>query len=242
MQRDDDFIDQNNPYATPIRSQSAWEPQPTEDFSNQELRPFVTMWLSPRRTVRQIVSVNPELHVLMLICLGGIGGALDRYASDNAGDRMPLAMILGSAVVFGPLGALFGLWLGSHLLRITGEWMGAIGDRVHIKTAMAWASVPTFFGMLFWIPQLLLFGSDMFTTEMPRLEANPVLGIPLLVMGIAEITLAIWAFILLCNTIAEVQGFRSAWQGFLNMILALLVLIVPLAGIVFLFAILFAAR
>ena len=231
MQRDNDFVDQNNPYAAPVTQSTAWESQPTDDFSNEELRPFVTMWLSPRRTVRHIISVNPELHVLLLICLGGIGGALDRFSTQNAGDDLPMTAILGSAVIFGPLGALFGLWIGSHLIRITGVWMGGIGDRVHIKTAMAWASVPTFFGMLFWIPQIVLLGPDMFTTEMPRVAANPILALPLLVMGIAELILAIWAFILLCNAIAEVQGFRSAWRGFLNLLAAGLLVAIPVIGI-----------
>jgi hypothetical protein len=35
--------------------------------------------------------------------------------------------------------------------------------------------------------------------------------------------------VLLCNTIAEVQGYRSAWQGLGNIILAGAVLILPLA-------------
>lgn len=37
---------------------------------------------------------------------------------------------------------------------------------------------------------------------------------------------------LTCNTIAEVQGFRSAWRGLLNTIVASAVIVVPLLMIV----------
>jgi hypothetical protein len=38
--------------------------------------------------------------------------------------------------------------------------------------------------------------------------------------------------VLLCNTIAEVQGFRSAWFGLFNLILAGVVIVVAVLDIV----------
>lgn len=51
--------------------------------------------------------------------------------------------------------------------------------------------------------------------------------------NLVEMVLGIWGMVLLCNTIAEVQGFRSAWAGLGNTILAGLLLIVPLLFLVF---------
>ncbi|MCA9133222.1 MAG: hypothetical protein KDA45_08705, partial [Planctomycetales bacterium] len=118
-------------------------------------------------------------------------------------------------------------------IRLSGTWIGGAGNREHIKTAIAWASVPSVFALPLWIPQLLLIGSDMFTTETPRLDAQPMLLIPFLALAFAEIVLGVWAFVLLCNTIAEVQGFRSAWRGLGNLILASALIIVPLLAAVF---------
>jgi hypothetical protein len=150
----------------------------------------------------------------------------------NAGDNMPMAAIIGVACVFGPLGGLLSLWIGSHLIRLSGKWIGGAGNREHIKTAIAWASVPTVFALPLWIPQILLFGSDMFTEETPRLDAQTMLLIPFFAMALMEIVLSVWAFVLLCNTIAEVQGFRSAWRGLGNIVLAGAVVVVPLFAIV----------
>jgi hypothetical protein len=45
---------------------------------------------------------------------------------------------------------------------------------------------------------------------------------------LAEIVLTVWSIVLLCHTIAEVQGFPSAWRGFGNVCLAGAVIVLPL--------------
>jgi hypothetical protein len=62
---------------------------------------------------------------------------------------------------------------------------------------------------------------------MPRLEAQPWLLIPFFAIGFTEFVLGVWSFVLLCNTVAEVQGFRSAWRGLGNLLLSGIVVIVP---------------
>jgi hypothetical protein len=178
--------------------------------------------------VQRLVADNPTQHVTLLVCLSGIGETLNRATARNAGDRLPTEGIIALAVFIGPLGGLISLWILSHLLRLTGKWIGGIGNRVHLKTAIAWAAVPAVFALPLWIPELLLFGSDMFTSETPKLDAQPALGIVLVATGFAEITLGIWSLVLLCNTVAEVQGFRSAWRGLGNLVLAGLLLLIPL--------------
>jgi hypothetical protein len=233
MQRDDDLNERANPYETPLSLSDESTTVASGEVLVQELKPFRTIWTRPRDTVRRIIAVNPELHVVLLICLAGIGQTLDRASMRNAGDKMPMAAIIGVACVFGPLGGLFSLWVGSHLIRLSGNWIGGVGNREQIKTAIAWASVPSVFALPLWIPQIVLFGSDMFTAQTPRLDAQPNLWIPFLAITLAEIVLAVWAYVMLCNTIAEVQGFRSAWSGLGNIILAGAIIIVPLLAVVF---------
>lgn len=230
MQHDDRFDEGGNPYATP--SSMSDEPLPSI-VAEGEFKPFWTIWTRPRQTVRQIITVDPELHVLLLVCLAGIGEALDRASMRNVGDVLPVAAIIAIACVFGPLGGLLSLWIGSHLIRLSGTWIGGLAPREHIKTAIAWASVPSVFALLLWIPLILLFGSDMFTEETPRLNSQPALLIPFLGIVLAELVLAVWGFVLLCNTIAEVQGFRSAWRGLGNIMLAGAVVVIPLVAVVF---------
>ncbi len=196
--------------------------------------PFETIWTRPRETVRRIISENPDQHVYLLACLAGVGETLDRASMRNAGDHLPLGVILAIACIFGPLGGLIMLWISSHLIRWTGLWIGGTAVREHVRTALAWSSVPTVFALVFWIPELLLFGRELFTSETPRLEAHPALWFPFLALMMAELVFSIWSIVLLCHTVAEVQGFRSAWRGLGNVCLAVAIVI---AALVFLMCI-----
>jgi hypothetical protein len=88
--------------------------------------------------------------------------------------------------------------------------------------------VPQVVALLLWVPLLLLLGSEAFTAESPRLEAQPWLWIPIGTAALAEFVLTIWSLVLLPHSIAEVQGYRSAWRGLGNLVLASMVIFVPL--------------
>ncbi|WP_286765902.1 MULTISPECIES: Yip1 family protein [Rhodopirellula] len=222
-----------NPYSTPQFTTSDPAGPPTQHEPPGEFKPFKTIWLSPRRTVRQIVSVDPTLHVVLLACLSGIGETLDRASMRDLGDRLPLPAIIAVAVILGPIGGLIGVWIGAWLVAITGKWMGGKGTSETVRTALTWASIPSIVASILWIPQLLLLREELFTSETPRLESNPGLIVPVLALSLVEIVLAIWSFVLMCNTIAEVQSFGSAWRGFFNLLLAGAVVFVPIMALVF---------
>ena len=222
-----DFNEPQNPYLAP-RPVAHDDMRLDAEFDDGPLQPFKTIWLHPRRTIRQLVAHNPELYVVPLVCLAGIVNVLDRASQRNLGDRWSLATILGIAFLLGPLGGLFALWIFSHLIRITGNWIGGTAPREHLNTAIAWAKVPAVVTLPLWLLLLALFGFEMFTSETPRMDAEPMIFALLIAVGIVETILSIWAFVLLCNTVAEVQGYRSAWRGLGNLLLAGLLLVVPL--------------
>lgn len=231
-------FEQKNPYASPALHANETIGDISDDLLESEFHPFKTIWTAPRRTIRRIIAVNPNLHVIALVCLAGVGQALDRASSRNAGDNLPLAAILGAACLVGPLGGIFMLWLGSHMIQFTGNWIGGLGKREHIKTAIAWSYVPSVFALLLWIPMILFVGTDVFTEEMPGIEARPLMLAPFLAIVLTQVVLALWSFVLLCNTVAEVQRFRSAWRGLGNIILAALVFFVALVTVVIVVAML----
>jgi len=189
--------------------------------------PWWTVWTAPRETIRRIVDYNlglgplgPGLSVLALLAVNGIGQSLGRAAQRNAGDEMPASALTVAVLVGGTLGGVFGGWLLSHLLRISGWWIGGTSDRRGLLTALAWASVPTVAATALWIPQLAVAGMDLFTSATPRIDASPLAAIVLIVCGVVGGVLGTWSFVLMCNTVAEVQGYRSAWAGFGNLLLA----------------------
>ena len=195
------------------------------------LNPWFSMWLHPRRTIRQIAATNPDRLVLFLAAVGGIVEALMNASSDSKGDNMSLQAILLTALIAGPLMGIVGLWLGGFLLRWTGGWLGGQADTRSVRTTLAWANVPLIWSLLLWIPALLLFGAELFTKATPTIEASSMLSSLFLGFSTGTTVIGIWSFVVFLHALGEVQGF-SAWKALLNTILAMLAVALPLIAAV----------
>lgn len=197
--------------------------------------PWITIWLEPRRTIERIVAHDPKHWVLPLAALSGVAQTLDRAVERSLGDNLAWPYILASAVIGGSISGLIGLFVGGWLLRLTGRWLGGQGSALHIRTAMAWGSAPIVWGLLLWIPLLLVFGQELFATETPLMDSS--LGLLALYLGFAllDIVISVWALVAFLHCLGQVQGF-SAWRALGNTLAAVAVVAVPILILVVLFA------
>lgn len=186
--------------------------------AQQTLNPWLSVWTRPRATIRQQVERDPEAWVLALVAVAGVGHLLSDASARSYGDRMDLPTLLVMALLVGPLFGILGAYVGGWLLRWSGRLLGGSARPAEIRAAIAWSGVPYVASMLLWIPELLLFGEELFTEATPRLDAAPELQGLLLVFVAVELTAALWAFVAFLKCLGEVQGF-SAWRALLNLLL-----------------------
>jgi len=194
--------------------------------------PWLAIWTRPRETIQQRIDHDPEAWVLALAAIAGIGQLLNNASSESLGDHLDLLTIFVIAVIGGSLAGIFGLYVGGALLRWTGRWIGGMATQMEIRTAIAWSSVPFIYSMLLWIPELALFGKELFTEATPRIEADPNLFNILLGFLAVEVIIAIWSVIVFLKCLGQVQGF-SAWCALGNSVLAGLLIVIPIAVVVF---------
>ena len=193
--------------------------------------PWFTIWVRPRATIRAIIDRDPTYLVIVLAILGGFVNSLDRAASQSLGDKHSIVFIFGASAGVGVIWGVIWLYLFSFLLRWTGRWIGGNAEPTAMHAAVGWSNIPIIWAFLIlWIPQFALFGGEIFREETPLMEASPVLSILFLVVAVV---LAIWGVVIFLKCVAEAQGY-SAWKALLNSILALLLVIVPVFGIVWL--------
>ncbi len=202
-----------------------------ESINNQILNPWVSMWTKPRATIQQIVDTDPERLVLVLAAIAGFSGGLDRASIQSMGDRWEWPTIFLIAATAGAISGLIGLYIGSALIRWTGNWMSGNASSQNIRAAMAWSSVPIIWALILWIPGLVLFGQELFTTETPIIDATPSLTFIFVGFGVIELTVGIWVFVVFLKCLGQVQGF-SAWKALGNVFLAGLVIIIPIVLVV----------
>lgn len=202
-----------------------------EGLKNNTLNPWIAVWTKPRETIQQIVDTNPEEFVLLLSVVAGFGEVLNRASMKSLGDNLEWPMIVVIAAIVGPIGGIVGLYIGGALIRWTGSWMGGEASSQNIRAAIAWSSVPMIWALPLWIPELALFGNELFTSETPNLDANPSLAYALIGFGAIDVIIGVWTMVVFLKCLGQVQGF-SAWKALGNSILSGLVVVVPIVIIV----------
>ena len=186
--------------------------------------PWFAMWLKPRETIQSIVNRNPTHLVIPLAIAVGISKSLDRASIKSLGDSFELPTLLAFCVVAGILFGIAGLYIFSYLLKITGNWFGGQSNLVNIRSALAWSSVPTVWALLLWVPQLIIFGKDLFTSSAPRIAEFPYVYFGFVTI---ESLIAIWGLVVFCKALGQVQKF-SVWLALVSVVLSMLTITLPL--------------
>lgn len=223
MSSQDEFGFERNPYAAPeVRPLEPW-PSAKPELGDIDGNPFLTIWTRPRATIRQIVARDPKQYLLPLVFLSGVGDLLDQASIHNLGAFFSVSFLVLAALLFGFLFGLFQLLISAFCVKFTGQMFNGRANQVALRAAIAWASIPAICGSILYIPEIGIFGGETFTDAVDSFEAQPLLWIPFTIIQGTAFVLGMWSFIICCHTVAELQGYRSAWTGFWNLIFAFLV-------------------
>jgi hypothetical protein len=187
--------------------------------------PWVSIWVSPRRTIRQIVDHNPSQSVYLLGALAGIFRFLNQAAKRSLGDYLSLGEILILAILIGSLIGIFVVFVGAELFRWVGSKLSGKATAVQVRAAIVWSSVPDVVLLLFFCPLIIMYGRDYFSSSITWI--TPMIFRLILSIGFLGLLLLIWRAVLFVNCLAEVHEF-SLWKGFLTAVFGLLVVVIPL--------------
>jgi hypothetical protein len=190
--------------------------------------PWLSIWIRPRATIRRILDTDPTRYVLILAGLTGVARALTRATRRNAGDVLSLPAILGFALILGPVGGIFLLYLIAALVASTGKLFGGVGKASEIRTAIAWGGVPALFGSLLWIPQIALIGDEIFKENTPRLTSSTGLVTFLIASAAIELIASLWSFVTIVKCVGEAHRF-SAWRALGSLLLSGVVFVLAIA-------------
>ncbi len=193
---------------------------------SEPLNPWFSIWVSPRATMRQILADDPRRMVHLLATVAGAAGAFQGLQMPetvvSAVGLYPLVLL---KLILGATVGLIVLYLFGFLIRLTGSWLGGTGDFVAIRAALAWATVPTIWSALLWLPVLVFLGEEALNLNIESQIETPgalLLIVPLIVI---RAIVSIWSIIVLMNCLAEAHAFVSAWQGFGAYVIAVLIIV-----------------
>jgi len=212
-----------------MNNQTAVDMQPTP--SAWPDKPWATIWLYPRHTIRAILdSPRPQRFVYLLAALGGIQGTLSSTSRQSTGDTIPLMGVFAMVLVLGSLSGIVRLYIGSAITAYVGGLLGGQASSEELRPALAWANVPSIANFVFWIPLIGLYGNEMFSEITPKIDSNPI---PLLLSVAPRIILGVWGWVIMVAGVSEAHHF-SIWRAIASLILPGLILLIVFGGCVLL--------
>ncbi|MCS1352839.1 Yip1 family protein [Mechercharimyces sp. CAU 1602] len=185
------------------------------------------IWLHTKKVTERVVPTTTKKQMILLILVYGVAVGLENAAMKNMGDKMSIVQIGVSSVIIGPLMGLFIWFVMSGILYWTSRLLGGIASFRETRVATAWATIPFSGKLILWIPQLLLFGDEMFTRETPRIEGSVLLIVLFIFLWLIDTALNIWFVVVLSKALGAVHRF-SAWFG-------LGAIIIPTLPLIFLY-------
>ncbi|HEY2524201.1 MAG TPA: Yip1 family protein [Candidatus Binataceae bacterium] len=190
--------------------------------------PWIAIWMSPRETIKKIVSRDPTSQVILLGALAG-GLSLTNFflamalspAASAITPHSQLNAYLPILTLTSPfLGAAIGvltLYMNAFLLDWSGRALDGVGNAVTVRAAVAWSSVPVI--CLSAVTLLILLGAGTWNAlglSMPdpnaAAEAIAAAKNPFSVTRGIEAIISAWSFILMLNGVAAVHRF-SIWRA-----------------------------
>lgn len=187
------------------------------------LYPWVTIWTSPRATIRRIVDTDPRRQAVFVMWLAGMLSALNStlvaYADRVPGPfSEPNPLLSAVLVILGGFVSILMLYVFGSLFRWSGGVLGGTAETVEVRAALAWSEIPAIYLATVGIA-LTLFGYDL----------KPGLGHWLSPYHLVAVAVAIWGSVIWLKCLGEVHHF-SAWRALAAALLGTIVALVAVLG------------
>ena len=176
-----------------------------------EMNPWFSMWTQPRETIRSIIQHNPRYGVFCLATIYALQNLFYFANFYSVGLDFRLFLILAIILILSPAIGMLWVYYTGWILQITGRWLGGGAPTLHLRAVVAWSQVPCILSLVMWFVLALA------RSEMVFVQA--AIGSALIFVNLIALILGIWSFVLLVQSIREIQGFslgRSLANVFLS--------------------------
>lgn len=188
---------------------------------------FTKMWTEPRRVLKYINETKYEKYFYIILFLAGVSGAFDRAAIKNMGENVSLLGIIAGCVLLGGFLGWLSYYIYAALLSWTGKWLDGKGNTDSIYRILAYAMFPSVVSLLFLVPQIAVYGIDLFRQDGDLVNAGVFGNIIFWGSLSLEIILGIFTLVFSVIGISEVQKI-SIGKSILNLLLPLLIIVGPI--------------
>jgi len=215
----------NEVYNDPTKSQS-------HEITEDDI--FKKIWTSPRAVFSYLENEKYDKYVPVLLVFMGIVRAFDKAIEKDLGDKLPLIAVLAVCVFAGGILGWITVYLYGALVAWTGKLLKGVADTSSVVRVMAYGMVPAVCTLFVIVPQIAIFGNDMFKDNGSEFVDGFLASLLFYGAAAIQVVLGVWSTIIIVIGISEVQKL-SISKAILNVLLAALAIIVPFMTIALVF-------
>lgn len=215
----------NEVYNDPTKSQS-------HEITEDDI--FKKIWTSPRAVFSYLENEKYDKYVPVLLVFMGIVRAFDKAIEKDLGDKLPLIAVLAVCVFAGGILGWITVYLYGALVAWTGKLLKGVADTSSVVRVMAYGMVPAVCTLFVIVPQIAIFGNDMFKDNGSEFVDGFLASLLFYGAAAIQVVLGVWSTIIIVIGISEVQKL-SISKAILNVLWAALAIIVPFMTIALVF-------
>ncbi len=183
------------------------------------VNPWTAIWWKPRAAINAVMSGRTPSRTFILAALIGMATVVGALAL--APNLHWFAVIL-AAIVIGPVAGVLTLYIDGALLSWIGRPLGGSASQAALRTAVAWAAMPSIAALALTLAGVAVFGQDLLRAfSFPPNIKDPAL----LVLAALIVLLPVWGVVLRVGTVGAVQGFGIV-RAIANIALGFLAIVV----------------
>ena len=177
------------------------------------------MWNQPRTTVRAITHSKPTFGVYLLSTVYALQ-TLFFYANWwSLALKFSYSAIITVSVLLSPVFAVIWLYFMGYVYYLTGRIFRGNAEALYLRTCLAWSKIPCSVNLLMWF--VLIFSNPTYVFIQDSQGPSSIF------VNVIAMIVGIWSFVLLVQSVREVQQF-SIFRAFSNVVFAWI-----LSGIIF---------
>jgi hypothetical protein len=191
----------------------------------EQIRPLKDVWLRPRRVFRELAAQPVGITDYLLAATQGVATSIAVYRTQLAGIHATVGEIIGSSLLFGPIGGVASLYLFAAIYRRLGTRAGGTSVRNQVFHVLAYGGLPVAASLALWGFAALFIG-EAAIIDSPGSDAGWFVALVQRLQSAVYVLLLLWSVVLQVMGLSEIWGFatRKAFGVWvLGQLLALLV-------------------
>lgn len=194
------------------------------------LNPFLTVWLHPKQTARDMIDNKPLSFVFLLIAFGSFLALGSGYANTEINNTISVAILVLISLIIGPIIGIIMTFIYSGILYLFGKLLRGTGSFWDVFKAGSLTYIPSLVpGILYYI--WMFFAPDSYFSMYETSAFSFILPVLSFIFGV-------WGFVINIAALAEAHHF-SNWRAFFTLLIPiilvtiLLIAFIAIVGIAF---------